>query len=238
MALSHRYQVHNGPGGSGTALSTGVVTKPNLHDLLLMIAWNGTSTTTYSAPTDNGSGTGWQALGSAQGLGGLGIGSFQGFWKVATAADVSSLTNVSCTASTSDQWSVGYDDFTGFLGTPTLDLFQQFSPAGNVSSYNVAPGVAPKANSEIAVSYMNGDGGGFGSTVFTYSPDGGTTVYSSNSLALDLTSANHQQYFLPTTGGSTPQFKANAFNSQHIRVTVASWYDLQAQGNMLAVMGV
>lgn len=237
MALSHSFSANNNA-VSGTALSIGIGTKPVLNNLLLLLAWSNTPTNTFTTPTDNGSGTGWVSLGPPQGLPGLSVGATQGWYKPATAADVSSLNGIDLTQSSSDAWSIGYDTWTGFAGPATLDLNAQSAPAGLVTSDTIIPAGSPKANEEIAVVFGNGDNNGWSvNLTFVYTPDGGVTNYPNSPLQFDtLRSALLGKWFHPTTGGSSPKFVGGGWPSQHVRFTVATFYDPGANSPQVLIV--
>ncbi len=215
----------------------------NVGDLIIFSALliDASGTASFGAISDNaGSGAPWTPF--PQGplaISATEIG--QCWYKVANAADHTSLTSVSVVLNgTVSAWNAGLLSFRGFTHTATVDFTSTAPSGGSVSTLTATATGTQKAASEVTfgIVFASASTGGPTGSNF-YSPDGGATQY-----ALTAATATGGGFWgfwaLPTTGGASPEWVWTWVVPRAAQAMALTFYDFTPptnQGNMLLVMG-
>lgn len=220
----------------GTTTPTVTVTAPSLNQLLIASIGASKVGQTATVPTDNGDGSNpWKFIGTLQQSSGAAPFT-AAFYKVPTPTDVSNLTttqfNMGATSTVGGAW---VEEFSGFLGTPTLDLKGQIGVGSGATSAQPSDSATGAALTELDWMCVGTVGLGTLGT-WTFSPDGGSTTYT---LATNNNAARiYTGWGTSTTTGTTAQWHAAWSTGGAAAAIGATFYDLvpTSNGNFLILL--
>jgi hypothetical protein len=159
VAFSNPHSYTANPAASSTSTTVSVTTAPTTGQLMVIgcILLATVAVPSFSAPTDNGSNTGWTQVDTTQGITGDDVVAM--WYRQVTATDHASLTTITLnyslgTVSGGVAW---VDMFNGFNGTPTLDL-NGTPTTGTGTSATVTQSATAAASTELSYQAVGGSG--------------------------------------------------------------------------------